>query len=117
MSSQSPLVPVVSWVYDIILSILSLAVHLFFRDVQVRGAWRVPVSGPVVLVAAPHSNQVGALHDLSAINANHEQFVDSVILMRILRSQSRMVSWLMAEKSFRRKFVGSVAAGIGVVPV
>jgi glycerol-3-phosphate O-acyltransferase/dihydroxyacetone phosphate acyltransferase len=50
--------PIVSWMYDVILGILSLAVHLFFRDVQVKGAWRIPTHGPVILVAAPHSNQV-----------------------------------------------------------
>lgn len=48
----------VGWVYDLILKAFSLAVGLFFRDVQVRGAWRVPADGAVILVAAPHSNQV-----------------------------------------------------------
>jgi glycerol-3-phosphate O-acyltransferase/dihydroxyacetone phosphate acyltransferase len=59
MSQQiSP--PPVSWLYDIILNVFSLAVQLFFRDVQVRGTWRIPSKGPVILVAAPHSNQVSA---------------------------------------------------------
>jgi glycerol-3-phosphate O-acyltransferase/dihydroxyacetone phosphate acyltransferase len=45
------------------------------------------------------------------------QFVDSVILMRILRSLNRRISWLMAEKSFHRPFVGAMAKLIGAVPV
>lgn len=50
------------WLYDLVLWILSVLVDLFFREVHPRGAWRVPKSGPVILVAAPHANQVrGAL--------------------------------------------------------
>jgi glycerol-3-phosphate O-acyltransferase/dihydroxyacetone phosphate acyltransferase len=45
------------------------------------------------------------------------QFVDSVILMRILRSLNRRVSWLMAEKSFERPFIGRMARSIGALPV
>lgn len=48
----------VGWVYDLILRTFALAAGLFFREVQVRGAWRVPSDGAVILVAAPHSNQV-----------------------------------------------------------
>jgi hypothetical protein len=50
--------PPMSWIYDVILTILSSAVHIFFRDVQVKGSWRIPAQGPLILVAAPHSNQV-----------------------------------------------------------
>lgn len=46
------------------------------------------------------------------------QFVDSLILMRVMRSEAhRRISWLIAEKSFRRKFIGNLAKGIGTVPV
>lgn len=37
--------------------------------------------------------------------------------MRILRSLSRRVSWLMAEKSFDRPFIGRMAKAIGALPV
>ncbi len=37
--------------------------------------------------------------------------------MRILRSLNRTISWLFAEKSFRRKFVGSMAKMLHFVPV
>jgi glycerol-3-phosphate O-acyltransferase/dihydroxyacetone phosphate acyltransferase len=45
------------------------------------------------------------------------QFVDSLILMRIMRTLSRRISWLMAEKSFERPFIGIMASLVGVVPV
>ncbi|KAJ5280915.1 acyltransferase [Penicillium angulare] len=54
------------------------------------------------MVAAPHANQ----------------FVDSLVLMRVMRSEAhRRISWLIAEKSFRRKFIGLLARGIGTLPV
>jgi glycerol-3-phosphate O-acyltransferase/dihydroxyacetone phosphate acyltransferase len=38
--------------------------------------------------------------------------------MRVLRTEAhRRISWLIAEKSFRRKFIGMLAQGIGAVPV
>lgn len=47
-----------------------------------------------------------------------EQFVDSLVLMRVIRSEAhRRISWLIAEKSFRRKFIGFLARGIGTLPV
>ncbi|KUJ06366.1 uncharacterized protein LY89DRAFT_743846 [Mollisia scopiformis] len=101
MAQQTPLAPTVGWIYDLILRTFALAVGFFFREVQVRGAWRVPSEGAIILVAAPHSNQ----------------FVDSIVLMKILRSLNRRISWLMAEKSFQRKFVGFMAKMIGAVPV
>ncbi|KAF8861603.1 hypothetical protein BDZ45DRAFT_249272 [Acephala macrosclerotiorum] len=101
MAQRLSLSPTIGWVYDLILRTFALAVGLFFREVQVRGSWHVPSDGAVILVAAPHSNQ----------------FVDSIVLMRILRSLNRRISWLMAEKSFQRKFVGTMASMIGAVPV
>lgn len=38
--------------------------------------------------------------------------------MRVIRSEAhRRISWLIAEKSFRRKFIGLLAKGIGTLPV
>lgn len=44
--------------YDFVLWTLSVLIDLFFREVHPRGAWKVPKTGPVILVAAPHANQV-----------------------------------------------------------
>ena len=48
------------WLYDLISWLLSLLIDLFFREVHPRGAWKVPKKGPIILVAAPHANQVRA---------------------------------------------------------
>lgn len=38
--------------------------------------------------------------------------------MRVMRSEAqRRISWLIADKSFRRRFIGMLARGIGTVPV
>ncbi|KIW77242.1 hypothetical protein Z517_09688 [Fonsecaea pedrosoi CBS 271.37] len=90
------------WLYDLVLWALSVLIDLFFREVHPRGAWKVPKTGPVILVAAPHANQ----------------FVDSLILMRILKHEAkRRISYLIAEKSTKRKFIGTLSAAIGAIPV
>lgn len=48
----------IPWLYDLVLWLLSVTIDLFFREVHPRGAWRVPKNGPIILVAAPHANQV-----------------------------------------------------------
>lgn len=53
----------VGWKYDLFLYIVGNLVNLFFREVVPRGSWRVPQSGPVLFVAAPHANQV-SFHDV-----------------------------------------------------
>lgn len=92
----------VPWVYDFVLWAMSVLVDLFFREVHPRGAWKVPRQGPIILVAAPHANQ----------------FVDSLILMRILKTEARRrISYLIAEKSTKRQFIGTLSAAIGAIPV
>ena len=55
---------------------------------------------------------------LQLVDKSISQFVDSLILMRVMRSEAhRRISWLIAEKSFRRRFIGMLAQGIGTVPV
>lgn len=48
----------VNWKYDLFLYMMGNLVDLFFREVVPRGSWKVPQSGPVLFVAAPHANQV-----------------------------------------------------------
>lgn len=52
------LYPMVNWKYDLFLYFMGNLVNLFFREVVPRGSWRVPQTGPVLFVAAPHANQV-----------------------------------------------------------
>ncbi|GAM87824.1 hypothetical protein ANO11243_058520 [Dothideomycetidae sp. 11243] len=90
------------FVYDAFLWIFSIIVELFFREIHPRSTWKVPRNGPLIIVAAPHANQ----------------FVDPLILMRVLRQEShRRVNWLIAAKSMKRKFIGFGAGLVGSVPV
>ncbi|EXJ82212.1 acetyltransferase [Capronia epimyces CBS 606.96] len=92
----------IPWLYDLVLWALSVLIDLFFREVHPRGAWKVPKKGPVILVAAPHANQ----------------FIDSLILMRILKTEAnRRISYLIAEKSTKRMFIGFMSAASGAISV
>lgn len=53
--------PTSSRMYDLILTMFSPSLDICVREVQVRGSWRVPSDGAVILVAAPHANQVSFL--------------------------------------------------------
>ncbi|EED19702.1 glycerol-3-phosphate O-acyltransferase, putative [Talaromyces stipitatus ATCC 10500] len=98
-SSEQLLVP---WIYDTLLAIFRFCLSIFFREVYAPGAWRIPKKGPVIIVAAPHANQ----------------FVDSILLMRILkRYAGRRISFLIAEKSMREPYIGTLAAQMGALPV
>ena len=88
--------------YDLLLWFLSVILDLFFREVHPRSAWRIPRSGPVIFVAAPHANQ----------------FVDPLLLMRVIRTDAhRRASLLIAEKSTKRKFIGWMAKKMGALSV
>jgi glycerol-3-phosphate O-acyltransferase/dihydroxyacetone phosphate acyltransferase len=92
----------VPWIYDLLLQVFSACLDIFFREVYPRSTWRIPKRGAVIVVAAPHANQ----------------FVDSVLLMRILKQHAgRRVSFLIAEKSLREPYVGPLAARMGALPV
>ncbi|KAK2795318.1 hypothetical protein FQN51_000503 [Onygenales sp. PD_10] len=100
--AQKSLNPMIGWLYDLVLWLFSVLIDLFFREVHPRGSWKVPKRGPIILVAAPHANQ----------------FVDSLVLMRVARTElNRRIAFLIAEKSFKRKFVGLSARAAGALPV
>ncbi|CAH7666101.1 hypothetical protein PPACK8108_LOCUS422 [Phakopsora pachyrhizi] len=82
-------------VYDLAILLLKLVINLFFREIKPRGSHKIPSKGPLIFVAAPH----------------HNQFLDPVILMSEVRAAegARRVSFLTAEKSMKRPFIGLVA--------
>lgn len=92
-----------SWIYDLVVWTLSAIFDLFFREIRPRGAYRIPRNGPLIFVAAPHANQ----------------FVDPILIMRQANEQAgRRISFLVAEHSLKRKFIGTLARAamsIGVV--
>lgn len=89
-------------VYDLMLWFFSVVFDCFFREIRPRGAFRLPRSGPVIFVAAPHANQ----------------FVDPIILMnQVKRESSRRVSFLIAAKSYRHKIIGLLSKCQLSIPV
>ena len=78
MARKKELVPMVNWVYDLILWGMSVLVDLFFREVHPRGSWKVPRRGPVIFVAAPHANQVSRL--LTALGTFTDYGSSSILL-------------------------------------
>lgn len=108
------------YVYDAFLWTFSILVELFFREVHPRSSWKVPKEGPVIFVCAPHANQVYSTIPLAAFDprSDKSQFVDPLILMRVVKRESdRRIHVLTAEKSMKRKFIGTMAAASGAVPV
>ncbi|MBW0505626.1 hypothetical protein O181_045341 [Austropuccinia psidii MF-1] len=81
--------------YDLVIFLLKLIINLFFREIRPRGSHKIPQNGPLIFVAAPH----------------HNQFLDPVILMSEVRAaeSARRVSFLTAEKSMKRPFIGLMA--------
>lgn len=59
MAKKQPYIPpLIGWLYDLVLWTFSVLIDLFFREVHPRGSWKVPRRGPMIIVAAPHANQV-----------------------------------------------------------
>lgn len=76
--------------------------YIFFREVKVRGSYHLPKSGPVIVVVAPHANQ----------------FVDgAIILSRIRALTNRNSSSVIAEHSYKRRFIGFFAKLANSIPV
>jgi len=60
------------WVYDIVLWLLSILLDLFFREVHPRSSWKIPKSGPVIFVAAPHATNSSTLSSSSGSSAEKQ---------------------------------------------
>lgn len=89
-------------IFDLILWWFTVITNIFFREIRPRGAFRLPRLGPVIFVAAPHANQ----------------FVDPVILQsQVKKEAGRRVSFLIAAKSYRQRFIGSLSRCQFSIPV
>lgn len=88
--------------YDLFLWLFSVIFDCFFREIRSRGAFRLPRSGPVIFVAAPHANQ----------------FVDPLILMnQVKRESQRRISFLIAAKSYKQRLIGFLSRCQLSIPV
>jgi len=71
-------------------------------------------SSLLLLMPIRYANCEGLLEHAN----NVLQFVDSLILMRILKTEARRrISYLIAAKSTKRKFIGTLSSAIGAIPV
>lgn len=90
------------WVYDFIVWIFTIVFDLFFRQITPRGSYRIPKKGAIIFVAAPHANQ----------------FVDPMLLMQQVRySSGRRISFLVAESSLKRRFIGFLSRSLSSIGV
>lgn len=87
-----------SFSYWLAVLFLTALRKVFFRDVVVRGAHKIPLEGPVIFVAAPHANQ----------------FVDPVML---ITTCPRPIGFLMAAVSLKRRIVGFFGRLLNSIPV
>jgi glycerol-3-phosphate O-acyltransferase/dihydroxyacetone phosphate acyltransferase len=91
-SAAPPLIgEFLAWLFGLIVSV-------FFREIRTRGSHKIPLTGPVIFVVAPHANQ----------------FLDPVM---VLRSVPRSVGFLCAQKTMERKYVGKMARALNAIPV
>ncbi|KAG7196293.1 uncharacterized protein KQ657_000308 [Scheffersomyces spartinae] len=90
------------WIYDFFLWGFSIVFDCFFREIRPRGAYKLPKSGAVIFVAAPHANQ----------------FVDPLLLMHQVKKElGRRVSFLVAYKSYIQKVIGLLSKCEMSIPV
>ncbi|KAI0306641.1 hypothetical protein B0F90DRAFT_1808291 [Multifurca ochricompacta] len=87
--------------YDLALLLFRGIINLFFREVRPRGAFNIPLDGPVIFVGAPHSNQ----------------FLDLLLALQVYRESGRRPAFLVAAKSMQRRVVGFLAKSLSSIPV
>lgn len=81
----------------VIRSLVRLALHSFFGEVDIVGMENLPSKGPVIIVG------------------NHKnQFVDAAVVFGLVQ---RPVSFLIAEKSMHRPIIGDLARATNGIPV
>ena len=83
--------------YDLLILVLKIILKLFFK-VSVRGFRFVPMSGPVLFIAAPHANQ----------------FIDPCMLQI---TSKRRIGFLAAASSMRKRFIGFLARCLDSISV
>ncbi|KAL1735328.1 hypothetical protein EV714DRAFT_200852 [Schizophyllum commune] len=91
--------------YDCAMMLFDLVSQVFFREVRTRGSHHIPREGPVIFVAAPHSNQVS------------QEFLDLLLGLEIYKETGRRAQFLIAAASMKRRFIGFMARLLHNIPV
>jgi 1-acyl-sn-glycerol-3-phosphate acyltransferase len=60
--------PTSGLVYTCFLTVWKVILNIFFREIRPRGTFNIPREGPVILVVAPHANQVRVLASLHGLS-------------------------------------------------
>ena len=47
----------ISNIFPLLRLFFRFVLNVFFREIKIRGSWKIPVSGPVLFAVAPHANQ------------------------------------------------------------
>ena len=79
-------------------ALLWLCLRIFFHDVDSFNDSRIPESGPVIFVCAPHANQ----------------FLDPLV---VTKNCKRRIGFLAAQKSCERKYVGKIIKAMDAIGV
>lgn len=89
--------------YHLAVKLWRAIIYVFFREIKARGTYNIPKDNtPVIFVAGPH----------------HNQFLDGLLLSsEVLRASNRKLSFLVAEKSMKRPFVGDMAKAMEAIAV
>jgi glycerol-3-phosphate O-acyltransferase/dihydroxyacetone phosphate acyltransferase len=101
--------PTSGFVYTCFLAVWKVILNIFFREIRPRGTFNIPREGPVILVVAPHANQVrflASLHGLSDLIVE-SQFSDPLLVAILAHAQTgRPTRFIAAAVNLRRQFVG-----------
>jgi glycerol-3-phosphate O-acyltransferase/dihydroxyacetone phosphate acyltransferase len=88
--------------YDCLIWFCNSIIITYFRDIKTRGSFNIPSSGPIIFVFGPH----------------HNQFIDgAVVIPKVKEVCGRRPAFLIANKSYKLKFIGTLAKMIGAIPV
>ncbi|TIC18191.1 hypothetical protein E3Q13_02064 [Wallemia mellicola] len=89
--------------YFLAILLWRVILYIFFREIKPRGVHNIPKKNtPVIFVAAPH----------------HNQFLDALLLSsEVIRASNRKLSFLTADKSMNRFFIGEMARAMEAIPV
>lgn len=95
-----------TWGYDVVVFLFNILFSIFFREITIRGAYKLPKEGvPTILVCAPHANQ----------------FIDPTIVMvetrKLLNGRGRQACFVTAESSLKMKVVGFFGRLVGSIGV
>ncbi|PMD55514.1 uncharacterized protein K444DRAFT_596419 [Hyaloscypha bicolor E] len=87
-------------IYHVTIWVLSTLLHIFYKEISISNLHNVQTVGPILFVAAPHSNDM-----------IDPAMISSVLLFHL----HHPVSFLAAERVMRRRFISMIATAMGCI--